>query len=42
MSGGLGLGADDLHHVDPLDESPGLSSRYQRPRVEDPNHGASA
>jgi hypothetical protein len=42
MSGGLGLSADDLHHFDQLDESPGLSSRYQRPRVEDPNHGASA
>lgn len=44
MSGGLGITADDLHHFDRLDESPGLSSRYQRPVVEDINgsSGASA
>ena len=35
MSGGLptysGITADDLHHFDQMDESPGLSNRYQRP-----------
>jgi hypothetical protein len=42
MSGKIGITADDLHHFDQLDESPGLSSRYQRPSVEDHSGGASA
>src|SRR5277367_7110501 len=44
MSGGLGITADDLHHFDRPDESPALSSRYQRQVVEDTNgsSGASA
>jgi hypothetical protein len=42
MSGGLGITADDLYHFDQLDESPGLSNRYQRPSVEDYSGGASA
>ena len=42
MSGALGITADDLHHFDQLDESPGLSNRYQRPSVEDHSAGASA
>ena len=37
MSGGLPttseITADDLHYFDQLDESPGLSNRYQRPSV---------
>lgn len=43
MSGALGITADDLHHFDHLDESPGLSTRYQRPSVgEDGRGGPSA
>ena len=44
MSGGLGITANDLHHFDRPDESPVLSSRYQRQVVEDSNgsSGASA
>src|SRR3954451_15423583 len=42
MSGGLGITADDLHYFDRPDESPGLSSRYQRPAVEDTNDSSGA
>jgi hypothetical protein len=42
MSGGLGITADDLHHFDQLDESPGLSNRYQRLDHNGGGAGASA
>lgn len=42
MSGGLGIAATDLHHFDRPDESPTLSSRYQRPVVEDTNSSSGA